>query len=137
MTQDSMTLTTPTASDVLEGCECRACGRKYFPLRDYCVKCGARDAMQRIGIHGPGKLYSHSIIHIAPPIFKVPYAVGWVDFPGEVRVLGQIFGWEDVPLKQGMAMHIDYAVIGKEQDGTDRESYVFKPLQGNTTDGRS
>lgn len=137
MTQESRTLTTPTATDALDGCKCGACGRKYFPQRDYCVRCGARDAMQPTRIYGPGKLYSYSIIHIAPPTFKTPYTVGWVDFPGDVRVLGQIFGWEDMPLHQGMEMRIAYAAIGQEQDGTDRQSHVFKPVQADAVDRRS
>lgn len=130
MTERSMTSTAPSAANAqftsLEGCKCTSCGRKYFPVRDYCLECGARDAMEPARIHGPGKLYSHSIVHIAPKTFKVPYAVGWVDFSGDIRVLGQIFGWEDAPLEQGMEMRIEYAPIGQEEDGSIRESFVFK-----------
>ncbi len=111
----------------LAGCECGACGRKFFPKRDFCTECGSQDAMRDARIEGPGKLYSHSIIHIAPKTFKVPYAVGYVDLPGDVRVLGQIVEWDDGPLEQGMEMQIGYASIAEEPDGSVRESFVFQP----------
>lgn len=114
---------------LLAGCECGECGRKYFPKRSFCTECGSRDAMRDACIKGLGKLYSHSIIHIAPKAFKVPYAVGYVDLPGDVRVLGQIVGWEDGPLKQGMDMQIGYAPIAEEPDGSLRESFVFRPMR--------
>lgn len=111
----------------LAGCECGECGRKYFPKRGFCTECGSQHTMRDARIEGPGKLYSHSIIHIAPKTFKVPYAVGYVDLPGDVRVLGQIVGWEDGPLTQGMEMQIGYAPIAEEPDGSVRESFVFQP----------
>jgi len=113
----------------LDGCECGECGRKYVPKRVFCIQCGAEDAMKDARIYGPGKLYSHSVIHIAPKTFKVPYAVGYVDLPGDIRVLGQIVDWADGPLFQGMEMEIRYAPIAQEADGSVRESFVFQPLR--------
>ncbi|MEP3439110.1 MAG: OB-fold domain-containing protein [Hoeflea sp.] len=123
----SETSATASGAAWLEGCECGECDRKYFPKRVFCTECGSRDAMRDARIEGPGKLYSHSIIHIAPKTFKVPYAVGYVDLPGDVRVLAQIFGWEDGSLEQGMEMEIGYAPIAEEPDGSIRESFIFQP----------
>ncbi|MBW3096432.1 Zn-ribbon domain-containing OB-fold protein [Pseudohoeflea coraliihabitans] len=114
-------------SDALAGCECGHCGRRYFPKRTVCTECGSDGAMADVAIEGPGALYSHAIVQIAPKIFEVPYAVGYVDLPGDVRVLGQIVDWDRQPLKQGMKMQIDHAPIATEPDGSKRVSFVFRP----------
>lgn len=114
---------------VLIGCKCTDCGRVFFPTREVCTVCGSEKPMAEAVIDGPGTLYSHSIIHIAPKTFEVPYAVGYVDLPGEVRVLGQIEGWQDFDLKQGMTMEIGRAQIATEADGSARHSFVFRPVR--------
>lgn len=112
----------------LEACKCAECGRIYFPRRIVCTECGSDHLMLDYVLTGPGKLYSHSIIHAAPKTFSPPYAVGYVDFPGNVRVLGQIVGWGNHTLHQGAAMAIERGAIAKEADGSLRESFVFRPI---------
>lgn len=116
-----------TEENTLAGSECTQCGRRYVPSRAFCTECGSNEQMKAVRVAGPGKLYSHSVVHIAPKGFKAPYAVGYVDLPGDVRVLGQIFGWENVTLRQGMAMEIGRGAIAVEPDGSIRESFVFRP----------
>ncbi len=111
----------------LSGCECLECGRRFVPVRSFCTECGRDNRMKDVRIAGPGKLYSHSVVHIAPKGFKAPYAVGYVDLPGDIRVLGQIMGWETTELRSGMAMDIGHAAIATEADGSVRESFVFRP----------
>lgn len=109
----------------LEGCECTRCGKRYFPKRSICPECGGRGTMKDVLIDGPGTLYSFSVVHVAPPAFNVPYAVGYVDLPGNVRVLGQIGNWATTPLKQGMQMEVGRGPIATEADGSTRRSFVF------------
>lgn len=118
-----------TGEATLPGSECTQCGRRFVPSRTFCTDCGNNDQMKPVSIAGPGKLYSHSVIHIAPKGFKAPYAVGYVDLPGDVRVLGQILGWEDAELRQGIEMEIGRGGIAVEPDGSIRESYVFLPAK--------
>lgn len=112
----------------LEGCECTQCRRRYFPKRSVCTECGSRNTMKDVLIDGPGTLYSFSVVHVAPKTFNVPYAVGYVDLPGNVRVLGQIGNWTDTPLKQGMRMEIGRGPIATEADGSTRRSFVFHAI---------
>ncbi|MCO6049345.1 Zn-ribbon domain-containing OB-fold protein [Mesorhizobium sp. RP14(2022)] len=116
----------------LSGCECLECGRRFVPKRTFCTECGSDNRMKDVRVAGPGKLYSYSVVHIAPKGFKVPYAVGYVDLPGDVRVLGQIMGWEATELQSGMAMDIGHAAIATEADGSVRESFVFLPAANAT-----
>ncbi len=115
-------------ADTLPACRCAQCGQVYFPRRDLCPVCGDGPAMLDAVVEGPGTLYASSVIHIAPKNFTVPYAVGYVDFPGNVRVLGQIAWTPGTQLRPGMAMTIGHGPIARERDGSVRESFVFHPV---------
>lgn len=115
-------------ADSLKACKCAECGRVYFPERTICTECGSDQPMLECLVKGPGKLYSYSVVHAAPKSFVAPYAVGYVDFPGNVRVLGQIVGWGNDSLRQGIAMTIERGPIAKEADGSLRESFVFRAI---------
>jgi uncharacterized OB-fold protein len=39
-----------------------------------------------------GELYSFTVIHPSPKSGQQPYALGFVDFPGPVRVFGRLLG---------------------------------------------
>ncbi len=110
----------------LEACKCAQCGRVFFPRRTVCTECGSTERMMDFELRGPGKLYSYSVVHAAPKSFSPPYAVGYVDFPENVRVLGQIVGWSEALLAQGATMAIEWGPIAKEADGSLRESFVFR-----------
>jgi uncharacterized OB-fold protein len=112
----------------LDACKCTECGRVYFPKRVFCTECGSDRPMLEYLLTGPGKLYSHSLIHAAPKAFAPPYAVGYVDLPENVRVLGQIVGWRNSSLDQGTVMAVERGAIAKDPDGTIRESFVFRPV---------
>lgn len=63
-------------------CAVTAEGRRSFPYTD-----GA----QRVEVGPEGLLYSFSTIHVSPSQ-TVPYTIGYVDFPGDVRVLAKVRG---------------------------------------------
>lgn len=43
-------------------------------------------------ITGTGTLYSYTVIHPAPKTGQPPYALGYVDFDGPVRIFGRLLG---------------------------------------------
>lgn len=63
-------------------CALTAEGRQSFPHTD-----GA----QRVEVGPEGVLYSFSTVHVSPSQ-PVPYTIGYVDFPGDVRVLAKVRG---------------------------------------------
>jgi uncharacterized OB-fold protein len=81
---------------------------------------------ERVPLAGRGVLYSFSEVHIAPKDFKVPYLVGYVDFPNDVRVFAQLRG-ESQGFEIGDSVVPDIDVIRVQPDGTEVESYVFRP----------
>ena len=111
----------------LVGSHCRKCGQNYFPPRDICSKCFAQNQMEEIRLSNSGKLYSYSIIYVAPKEFKTPYAVGYVDFPEGVRVLGQLTTSDPGALKLDMTVQPEIGKIAVDDQGNDVVSYKFRP----------
>lgn len=47
---------------------------------------------ETVRISGPGALYSYTIIHPGSKTGMAPYALGYVDFQGPVRLFGRLTG---------------------------------------------
>jgi uncharacterized OB-fold protein len=45
-----------------------------------------------VALEGSGTVYSHSVIHPNPKSGAQPFALGYVDLPGPVRIFGRIQG---------------------------------------------
>ena len=104
------------------------CGQKYFPPLEICPKCLAEGKMEKIKLSNQGNLYSYSIVHVAPKEFMPPYAIGYVDLPEGVRVLGQLITDDSVELKVDMNVQSELGRIGVDEQGNDVVSYKFRPL---------
>jgi uncharacterized OB-fold protein len=104
---------------------CTHCSQLAFPPTDECARCGrAEDGdRQSVSLSGLGRLYTYSVIHVAPASFRPPYAVGYVDLPEGIRVLAQI----ELPeggLEIGETLQASLGVIRRTED-EDVLSYVF------------
>ncbi len=70
----------------------RATGEWIFPaLPDHSPLAAGHDT---VAIAGTGVVYSFTVIHPAPKTGLAPYAVGYVDFTGPVRLFGRLTGNE-------------------------------------------
>src|SRR5712691_6660584 len=109
----------------LTGGRCRACGVRSFPRAPVCTSCLSEDVDAcNVGDHGT--LYSYSIVHQAPKGWAVPYALGYVDLPDDVRVLAHL----DVAasaVKIDMPMKLAVGVVGTDAAGSPLISYTFAP----------
>lgn len=47
---------------------------------------------EAIPVAGVGVVYSFTVIHPSPKSGQAPYALGYVDFPGPVRIFGRLQG---------------------------------------------
>ncbi len=75
-----------------------------------------------------GKLYSYSIVQVAPKRFLPPYSLGYVDFPEGVRVLGQLTTIDTAKLKTDMGVQAELGRIAVDEQGNEVVSYKFRPL---------
>ncbi len=50
------------------------------------------ESTDRLTLTGSGTLYSFTVIHPNPKLGEKPFALGYVDMPGNVRIMGRIRG---------------------------------------------
>ena len=113
----------------LMGSRCQKCGQAFFPRKNQCPKCSARE-MEEVALSSRGKLYTYTVIHQAPPGYqgKVPYIVGKVELPEGERILAPIVQAESSQIRIGMEVEL---VIGKAFEDAERGevlTYQFRPL---------
>jgi uncharacterized OB-fold protein len=47
---------------------------------------------ENVRVAEAGSVYSYTVIHPGPKSGEAPYALGYVDFPGPVRIFGRLTG---------------------------------------------
>jgi uncharacterized OB-fold protein len=114
----------------LIGSRCQKCGQAFFPRKNQCPKCSARE-MEEVALSAKGKLYTYTVIYQPPPgyVGKMPYAVGKVELPEGERILAPLVEVEPPQLRVGMEMEL---VIGKAFDDPERGevlTYQFRPCR--------
>jgi len=68
----------------------RATGELVFPaLPDSSPLSGTHE---NVSITGIGEVYSFTVIHPSAKSGEAPYALGYVDLPGPVRIFGRLVG---------------------------------------------
>ncbi len=115
----------------LIGSRCDQCRRDYFPPREVCPKCfpeGIEHKMEKSKLASRGKLYTYSIVQVAPKRFLPPYALAYVDFPEGVRVLGQLTTTDPSQIKIGMTVQAELGRIAVDEQGNEVMSYKFRLL---------
>lgn len=107
----------------LVGGRCSKCEAFSFPRAAVCTSCLAEE-IEAVDLADEGALYSYSIVHQAPKGWATPYALGYVDLSGDVRVLAHI----DVPhdkIAIDMKLRLAIGVVGSDESGAPLMSYTF------------
>ncbi len=108
----------------LLGSLCTACGKRAFPVRDFCDGCGSEGGMETVSLSRTGSLYSYTIVRIAPRQFSVPYTLGFVDLPEDVRILAQIESGASLSLGDSLELFI--GPVRLADDGSTIDGYKFR-----------
>jgi uncharacterized OB-fold protein len=106
--------------------KCESCGQVFFPNIPTCLDCG-HETVVETELDKVGKLYSYSVVQMPSSKFKPPYAVGYVDLAGGVRIFTQLDIKEDKPFKVGMEMALNVNTLWQEE-GHDVIGYRFAPV---------
>lgn len=133
---DPKLFTWPSNKPRLFGSKCHNCGTTSFPAQASCPRCCSED-VETCELGTRGKLWSFTIqgfLPKSPPYagtetledFK-PFGVGYVELPGQVRVVGRINVSKPEELEIGMDMELVFEPFRTDEDGTEIISYAFRP----------
>lgn len=134
ITEDVPKLIAPDLVDIdssgtprLKAGRCIQCGAQSFPAAVVCTSCLSEN-IETLSIDGDGELYAFSVVHQAPRGWVVPYALGYVDLPGGLRILGHIDA--DFPaLRSGLPVKLAVGSVREDADEEGTHSYVFRPVE--------
>lgn len=115
----------------LVGVRCKNCNRVYFPPQPICANCFDQTDMEETTIGPRGKLYSYTIIRVPSRNIEAPYAVGYADFPDDVRVFAQLTEVDPNKLKVDMDVELVLGKIDRDEEGNEIISYKLQKLEGN------
>ena len=90
MSAQAYPLWSPASPPVLLASCDRATNERIFPALPDASPLAARH--ETVPVTGAGVVYSFTVIHPSPKSGQPPYALGYVDFPGPVRIFGRLRG---------------------------------------------
>ena len=119
----------------LLGSRCATCGAVYFPRTSGCHNPDCDNSKIEDASFGPkGTLWSVTTQAYQPPAPVVspdpwtPYAVGVVDMPEGLRVVGRMLSDDPASIEVGCEVELVIASLGKDADGRTVVSWQFKAL---------
>ncbi|MFC8097695.1 Zn-ribbon domain-containing OB-fold protein [Streptomyces sp. NPDC057363] len=131
--------TEPGDEPRLIGNRCRACAAITFPVRVGCARCGAGE-LERYLLADRGTLWAWTTQGFLPKApfagtltvgpDTVPWFVGVVELPGELRVESLLVGVTEETLGIGMPLRLALVPFRHDEDGTEVVTFAFTPDGG-------
>ncbi len=131
--------TWPADEPRLIGARCDSCGLVGFPAGPACQRCGGTEATQTL-LPDRGTLWTFTTQDFRPPsppydgadtaeTFQ-PYALGYLELPGEVMVEARLTEPDPARLAIGQPMRLAIVPYTVSADGTQVMTFAFAPLDG-------
>ncbi len=119
----------------LLGSRCTRCGTVTFPVQGSCPRCTSTE-VERCELATRGTLWTWTIqgfppkdpYPVAPDDF-VPYGVGYVELPGEVRVEARLTTADPERLRIGMPMRL--TTVPRPGGAEGQAIYAFAPEEAS------
>jgi uncharacterized protein len=105
----------------LIGSQCERCGTVTFPRQGSCPRCTAEDVRERL-LSPRGTLWTWTVQCFEPK--SPPYAGGYVELPGEVRVEARLTDVGPEELEIGMPMEL---TLIPAPGGSGALTFAFRP----------
>ncbi|MEU0070062.1 OB-fold domain-containing protein [Streptomyces sp. NPDC006332] len=125
----------PSTSEPLRliGSECADCGLVSFPAAPVCVRCASGQSKERL-LADRGTLWTYTTQDFRPPsppydgpeTFE-PYAVGYIELPGELLVEARLTEPDPQKLRIGQPMRLTLVPYTVQDDGTEVMTFAFAP----------
>jgi uncharacterized OB-fold protein len=119
-------MTLDSGEQRLRGGRCRGCGATFFPRHAICLDCWSEDIADEPQ-PAKGRLYAHSVVHVARKGWRTPYIIGYVDLENGVRVSAPIAADPANPPPFDSPVRLKVAEIGRLDDGRPIMSHQFEP----------
>ncbi len=120
------------AGPQLIGSRCADCSMLVFPPQDYCPACASPNVTPT-RLSRDGKLYTYSVVHIAPKGWQAPYVIGYVDLPEGVRVFSHISVGDTRQLQHDMPVRLALGILRTDELGQPVPSFLFVPAPNQST----
>lgn len=128
--------TWPSDEPRLIGARCSACGLTGFPAGPPCQRCGGTEFTETL-LAGQGTLWTFTTQDFPPPSppydgadtaepFR-PYAVGYIELPGELMVEARLTEPDPARLAIGQPMRLAVVPYRVATDGTEVMTFAFAP----------
>jgi uncharacterized protein len=126
--------TWPSDQPQLIGSRCDRCGTVAFPRQDSCARCTATDVSEHL-LAREGTLWTWTVQGFRPksppytgPDEFVPFPLGYVELPGEVKVETRIVDAVPADLRIGMAMELTIVPF-ETASGSAVLTFAFRPTR--------
>lgn len=126
----------PSDKPSLIGSECGFCATVTFPVQDFCPRCGGTEVGDR-ALARHGVLWTWTTQEFPPkaPPYALdasgdsfrPYAVGYVELDGELRVETRLLAEDVDALHIGMPMRLHFEPLMTDENGCEVISFLFRP----------
>ncbi|MDB6002871.1 MAG: hypothetical protein JWP52_4570 [Rhizobacter sp.] len=118
-------------------------GKLVFPFRTHRIVGGEREQLERVELPRRGTLWTFTTQVFRPPAppyageddaqsFQ-PFAVGYVELPGALRVETRLTEGDPAKLRIGMEMELRVVPFGHDAEGNQTMTYAFAPVDGDTS----
>jgi uncharacterized protein len=128
--------TWPSDEPQLVGGRCGACGIVTFPAQGSCPRCASTDMAEHL-LARRGRLWAWTTQDFPPPSPPyagptgrdfVPFGVGFVELPGEVKVESRLTESDPEVLANGMEMELVVVPFRTDDDGNEVVTFAFRPV---------
>jgi uncharacterized OB-fold protein len=125
----------------LIGSRCTACGIVTFPTQDSCPRCPSTEMAEHM-LARRGRLWAWTTQDFPPPSPPyagpsgrafVPFGVGYVELPGEVKVETRLTVSDPDVLVHGMEMELTLVPFRTDDDGNEVVTFAFRPVRNGGT----
>jgi hypothetical protein len=102
-----------------------------MPGRIVCPTCRRKGKITEYKFKGFGKLYSHTIVRVAPEDYEyeIPYILGIIELEEGARIMAQITDCDVENVKDGMAVEVVFRKIHDDSpEGLITYGFKFKPI---------
>jgi uncharacterized OB-fold protein len=128
--------TWPSDEPQLIGSRCAACSIVTFPAQGSCPRCASTEMVEHL-LARRGTLWAWTTQGFPPPSPPyagptgaefVPFGVGYVELPGEVRVETRLTESDPDVLVPGMEMELLVMPFRRDDDGNEVMTFAFRPV---------